>query len=114
MEMIYKIVPASLWHEAKNSGCLAGTEADLADGFIHFSTSEQICETAEKYFAGQDGLILVAAEKNRLGGALRFEPSRDGALFPHLYGTLQLDAVVWAKPLRLLPNGKHDFAGLFA
>jgi uncharacterized protein (DUF952 family) len=68
--------------------------------------------TAKKYFAGQDGLLLIAVDKNRLGGALRFEASRGGALFPHLYATLPLDAVVFAKPLTLLPDGRHDFAGL--
>jgi uncharacterized protein (DUF952 family) len=77
---------------------LQGAPNDLADGFFHFSTAGQIRETAEKYFAGQDGLVLIAAEKNRLGEALRFEPSRGGALFPHLYATLALDAVVFANP----------------
>ncbi len=112
MELVYKIVPALLWREAEGAGFFAGTEADRADGFIHFSTAEQTRETAEKYFVGQDGLILVAADKNRLGDALRFDPARGGRLFPHLYSTLRLDAVVWAMPLRLLPDGRHDFAGL--
>ena len=112
MELVYKILPATLWREAEEAGFFDGTEADLADGFIHFSTPEQLRETAKKYFAGQDGLLLIAADKNRLGGALRFEASRGGALFPHLYATLQLDAVVFAKPLTLLPDGRHDFAGL--
>ena len=111
MDLIYKILPASLWRDAEESGFFGGTEAELAGAFIHFSTAEQIRETAAKYFAGQDGLILVAADKNRLGKALRFEASRGGALFPHLYATLPLDAVVWAKPLTLLPDGGHDFAG---
>ncbi len=112
MELVYKILPASLWRDAEEAGFFVGTEADLADGFLHFSTKEQIRETAQKYFAGQDGLLLIAADKNRLGGALRFEFSRGGALFPHLYGTLPLDAVVFAKPLHLLPDGRHDFGFL--
>jgi uncharacterized protein (DUF952 family) len=113
MELVYKILPALLWRDAEETGFFDGTEADLADGFIHFSTAEQIRETAEKYFAGQDGLLLVAADKSLLGEALRFEPSRGGTRFPHLYATLPLDAVVWVKPLRLLPDGRHDLAGLF-
>ncbi len=110
--LVYKILPASLWRDAEKAGVFGGTEADLADGFIHFSTEEQIRETAQKYFAGQDGLLLIAADKDRLGGALRFVASGGGALFPHLYGTLPLDAVVFAKNLTLLPDGRHDFAGL--
>jgi uncharacterized protein (DUF952 family) len=112
MDLIYKILPASLWRDVEENGFFAGTEAELAGGFIHFSTAEQIRETATKYFADQGGLILVAADKGRLGEALRFEPSRGGALFPHLYATLPLDAVVWVKPLPLLADGNHDFAEL--
>ena len=110
MEMIYKIVPASLWRLAEETGSFNGTQTDLADGFLHFSTAEQVRETAEKYFKGQDALLLIAVDKNRLGKALRFEPSRGGALFPHLYAPLPRDAVVFAKPLRLLPDGQHDFS----
>src|SRR5262245_12415455 len=111
MDLLYKILPASLWRDAEESGFFDETEAELAGGFIHFSTAEQIRETAQKYFAGQHGLLLIAADKNRLGKALRFEASRGGALFPHLYATLPLDAIVFAKPLPLLPDGQHDFAG---
>jgi uncharacterized protein (DUF952 family) len=112
MELIYKILPAVLWREAEEMGALNGTPGDRADGFIHFSTATQIRETAERYFAGQDGLVLVAADKDRLGEALRFEPSRGGALFPHLYGPLPLEAVIWAKPLPLREDGRHDVTGL--
>jgi uncharacterized protein (DUF952 family) len=112
MELIYKIVPAVLWREAEEMGALNGTPADRADGFLHFSTAAQIRETAERYFAGQDGLVLIAADKDRLGEALRFEPSRGGALFPHLYGLLPLEAAVFARPLPLLEDGRHDFTGL--
>ena len=111
-DLIYKIVPASLWREAEETGTLQGTEADRADGFLHFSTAGQIRETAEKYFAGQDGLTLIAADKNRLGAALRFEPSRGGALFPHLFGPMPVEAAVFAKALPLLEDGRHDFTGL--
>ncbi len=112
MELIYKIVPAVVWREAEETGALDGTPADRADGFLHFSAAGQIRETAEKYFAGQDGLVLVAADKDRLGEALRHEPSRGGALFPHLYGSLPLEAVVFAKTLPLLADGRHDFSEL--
>ncbi len=112
MELIYKIVPAVVWREAEETGALDGTPADRADGFLHFSAAGQIRETAEKYFAGQGGLVLVAADKDRLGAALRLEPSRGGALFPHLYGSLPLEAVVFAKTLPLLADGRHDFSEL--
>jgi uncharacterized protein (DUF952 family) len=112
MELIYKIVPAVLWREAEEMGALNGSPADRADGFLHFSTAAQIRETAERYFAGQDGLVLIAADKDQLGEALRFEPSRGGALFPHLYGPLPLEAAVFARPLPLLEDGRHDFRGL--
>lgn len=112
MDIIYKILPASLWRKAQDKGRFDGAPADLADGYIHFSTAEQAEATAAKYFKGQDDLLLIAVDTKRLGDGLRFEPSRGGMLFPHLYLALPLDAVVWAKPLPLRPDGKYDFAGL--
>jgi uncharacterized protein (DUF952 family) len=112
VELIYKILPASLWQEAQARGRFTGAPADLADGFIHFSLRAQVEETAAKWFFGQAGLLLIAAYPARLGRALRFEPSRGGALFPHLYSALPVDAVVFAKLLPLQPDGGHDFAGL--
>jgi uncharacterized protein (DUF952 family) len=112
VDLIYKIVPLSLWREAENCGSFTGAPADLADGFIHFSLREQLEETAAKWFSGQADLMLVAVDPARLGDALRFEPSRGGALFPHLYAALPLDAVVFAKPLPLRPDGQHSFAGI--
>jgi uncharacterized protein (DUF952 family) len=94
MELIYKVVPTALWREAQETGAFNGTPADRTDGFLHFSTAGQIHETAEKFFAGQGGLVLVTADKDRLGEALRFEPSRGGALFTHLYGPLPVEAAV--------------------
>jgi uncharacterized protein (DUF952 family) len=112
MDLIYKIVPASLWREAQGRGRFTGAPADLADGFIHFSLRAQLEETAAKWFFGQEDLMLIAADPTALGEALRFEPSRGGALFPQLYADLPLDAVVFAKPLPLRPDGGHDFTGL--
>ncbi|MCI0468352.1 MAG: DUF952 domain-containing protein [Beijerinckiaceae bacterium] len=112
MELIYKIITVSHWRDAKEIGSFAGMETDLVDGFMHFSTAGQIRETAAKHFKGQDGLMLIAASRNLLSEALRFEPSRGGALFPHLYGSLPLDAVAWAMALRPLPDGGFDFSFL--
>ena len=111
MVLIYKIVPEKLWREAEAKGRFDGSTVDLADGFIHFSQAGQLAETAAKWFSGQTDLWLLAVDADRLGEALRFEPSRGGALFPHLYGALPLAAVVFAKPLPLRPDGRHDFTG---
>jgi uncharacterized protein (DUF952 family) len=82
---------------------------DLADGYIHFSTAAQARETAAKHFAGQADLVLVAVDAGALGTALRWEPSRGGQLFPHLYAELPMAAVRWVKPLPLGPDGVHVF-----
>ena len=110
--MIYKICPASLWQSAEPEGVFRGAAVDRADGYIHVSTAEQVAETAARHFAGQDDLVLVAVDAAALGDALKWEPSRGGALFPHLYGALPLTAVRWAKPLRLGADGRHAFADL--
>ncbi|MGH6793799.1 MAG: DUF952 domain-containing protein [Methylocella sp.] len=113
VDLIYKLAPASLWRKAQDKGRFDGTPADIADGYIHFSTAEQAETTAAKYFSGTGDLLLIAVDAKRLGDGLRYEASRGGAPFPHLYSALPLDAVAWAKPLPLLPDGGHDFAGLF-
>lgn len=107
MPRLYKIVPVSLWREAERAGVFCGSEHDRRDGFIHFSTAEQVAETAAKHFAGQHDLLLVAVDGAALGEALKWEPSRGGALFPHLYGELVLSAVMSVAALPLGPNGKH-------
>ena len=109
---IYKIVPATLWQDALKNGEFKGAAIDLTDGFIHFSTADQAKETAALYFAGQDGLLLVAVDGEKLGDKLVYEVSRAGALFPHLFATLPLDAVIWEKPLPLDANGSHVFPEL--
>ena len=109
MPTLYKIIAASHWRAAEHDGVFRGSADDLRDGFIHFSTADQAEETAAKYFSGQDDLLLISVDGARLGGALKWEPARGGALFPHLYGELALGAVIKVEPLPLLPNGRHTF-----
>ena len=109
---IYKIVPETLWAEAMTRGSLVGAPVDRADGFIHFSTSAQVRETAAKHFAGQVDLVLVAVDVSLLGEQLRWEVSRGRALFPHLYDALSLGAVRSVKPLPLGPDRRHLFPEL--
>ena len=106
--MIYKICPASAWREAERQGVYRGSADDLRDGYIHFSTAAQVGETARKHFSGQTGLLLVAVDADALGGVLRWEPSRNNELFPHLYGELDLGAVREVKDLRARADGSHD------
>lgn len=110
---VYKICPEDLWREAERNGVFTGALVDLADGFIHFSTNAQAIETARRHFAAKDGLLLVAVDAERLGSALKYEVSRGGDLFPHLYAPLDLAAVRWVKPLPLGPEG-HNFPDLDA
>jgi uncharacterized protein (DUF952 family) len=112
MNVIYKICPRALWQEAERDGVFRGAPVDRADGYIHFSTAEQVRETAARHFAGQDDLVLVAVDAAALGPALKWEPSRGGALFPHLYGDLPLRLARSVEPLRLGPDGVHRFPEL--
>ena len=109
MTVIYKICPQALWQEAEAKGVFDGAPIDHNDGYIHFSTAEQARETAAKHFSGQDDLLLIAVEGDKLGDTLKWEPSRGGALFPHLYGALDVSNVEWVKPLPLKADGNHDF-----
>jgi uncharacterized protein (DUF952 family) len=111
---IYKICPEALWRTAEAEGRFDGAPIDHQDGYIHFSTAEQAVETAAKHFAGQSGLLLVAVDADALGDVLKWEVSRGGALFPHLYGVLPLTAVKWVKPLPLAASGLHDFPAMDA
>jgi uncharacterized protein (DUF952 family) len=104
--LIYKILTAAEWREAERAGVFVGSTVDRQDGFIHFSTAAQVRETAARHFAGQNDLLLVAVCTHAL--TLRWEPSRGGALFPHLYGPLPLDAVRQVSPLPLDADG-HRF-----
>jgi uncharacterized protein (DUF952 family) len=96
---IYKICDQASWRAALATGQYRGSEVDVRDGFIHFSTAEQLAETAAKHFAGQTDLVLVAVDGDTLGALLKWEPSRGGALFPHLYAALPITAVRWSRPL---------------
>ncbi len=107
MTTIYKICETAHWAEAERAGEFRGSTVDLADGYIHFSTADQVAETAARHFAGMADLVLVAVAAGELSGALKWEPSRGGALFPHLYGVLPVAAVRWVKPLRLDGRGRH-------
>ena len=107
--LIYKIFRAPEWAELGRDGDTAGAPIDLADGFIHFSTAAQAAETAAKHFAGAEGLVLAAVEADTLGPDLRWEPSRGGALFPHLYRRLRRDEIAWTAPLPIGPDGAHLF-----
>jgi uncharacterized protein (DUF952 family) len=109
---IYKICDTAAWQSAERTGEFAGASVDLADGYIHFSTADQVAETAARHFAGQRDLVLVAVATDALGRALKWEPSRGGALFPHLYGKLPMRAVRWTKSLPLGPDGRHVFPDL--
>ena len=111
---IYKICENALWREAERAGLFRGAPVDARDGFIHFSTAAQVRETAPRHFAGAADLMLIAVETAALGGALRWEVSRGGDLFPHLYGPLPLAAVLWAKPLPLGGDRRHVFPELAA
>jgi uncharacterized protein (DUF952 family) len=112
MDLLYKICPRDLWEAAARAGVFAGAPVDHQDGFIHLSTAGQVAETARRHFAGAGDLLLVAVRADRLGPGLRFEPSRGGDLFPHLYGPLALDAVAWTAPLPLDAQGAHRFPDL--
>jgi uncharacterized protein (DUF952 family) len=106
--LVLKIFRRAEWDAFRAAGETAGAPIDLADGYIHFSTPTQVVETADRYFATESDLVLVAFDADALGGALRWEPSRGGALFPHLYRRLTIDDVVWDKSLPLGATG-HIF-----
>jgi uncharacterized protein (DUF952 family) len=112
MHIIYKICSELLWREAEKAGIFAGAPVDIQDGYLHFSTGQQVRETAARHFAGGGDLLLIAVDANLLGEALRYEPSRGGDLFPHLYAALPLSSVLWVKPLPLGADGHHVFPDL--
>ncbi|MBC8130695.1 MAG: DUF952 domain-containing protein [Rhizobiaceae bacterium] len=106
---IYKIVPRALWRDAEAQGRFEGAPVDLADGYIHFSTALQVRETASRHFAREEDLLLVGVDPVLLGDALKWEPSRGGQLFPHLYGVLSMESVLFMEPLPVDAAGYHVF-----
>jgi uncharacterized protein (DUF952 family) len=105
MSKIYKILPKAEWDAARAAGAFAGSAVDLADGFIHFSGHDTAQRTAQLYFKGQAGLMLLTVEADDLGEALKWEASRDGALFPHLFRDLKVDEVIAERALELDADG---------
>ena len=112
MRRIYKLWPASAWREAERQGVYRGSADDARDGFIHFSQAAQVAETARKHYAGQTGLFLIEVDADALGEALRFEPSRNDELFPHLYGELDLGAVTAVHEMHTRSDGFHNIPEL--
>jgi uncharacterized protein (DUF952 family) len=107
MVMIYKVCGQIEWAIAEAVGQYEGSADDARDGFIHFSTGTQLAGTLAKHFAGRDDLLLIAVAPEALGEALKWEPSRGGDLFPHLYAALPVSAALWAKPLSRDARGHH-------
>ncbi|MFY0311752.1 DUF952 domain-containing protein [Leisingera sp. D0M16] len=106
--LIYKIFRADEWAALQAAGETRGAPIDVADGYVHFSTATQAAETAAKHFAGAEGLTLLACDAEAMGDDLKWEISRGGAEFPHLYRNIRMSDVVWAEPLPLV-EGTHQF-----
>ena len=111
--LIYKIFRRAEWMQFRDAGLTSGAPIDLTDGYIHFSTAAQVAETAAKHFAAESDLVLLALDSTRLGADLRWEPSRGGALFPHLYRPLRREDVLWDKSLPLGATGHIFPEGVF-
>jgi uncharacterized protein (DUF952 family) len=109
---IYKILSRGEWLAALDEGRFEGSADDRADGFIHFSNASQAQETAARHFHGKGDLMVLAVEAEVLGSALRWEPSRGGALFPHLYGELVCERVIEARAVHLMDDGTPDLGDL--
>lgn len=110
MSLVYKILPAEEWERAEALGRFEGSAIDLKDGYIHLSAASQVNETARLHFHGREQLVLVILESDALGEALKWEPSRGGALFPHLYGPLDVALALDVKPLALGADGAPQIA----
>ena len=110
--MIYHMCPEAVWTASVAAGRYDGTEDDRRDGFIHFSTAAQIAESARRHRAGQSGLLLISVDADALGHRVRWETSRGGDLFPHLYGPLLPDEAAKIEKLPLGPDGNHVFPPL--
>ena len=104
-DFVYKVADGKSFEAARQRGVYAGAPIDLADGFIHLSTAEQLAETLRLHFKGQGGLLLAAVDTSKLGEGLHWEPSRGGALFPHFYGKLEMSAVAWTEAIAVDEEG---------
>ncbi|WP_042244416.1 DUF952 domain-containing protein [Paracoccus sp. PAMC 22219] len=102
---IFKVFRAAEWAQMQQDGRTLGAPIDLADSYIHFSTAEQLPVTLSKHFANEDGLVLLACDPHAMAPDLRWEPSRGGALFPHLYRALTLSDILWSRPIALTDDG---------
>ena len=110
--IVYKICDRRLWQAAEKVGLFSGAEIDIEDGFIHFSTADQLPSTLALHFEGRNNLVLIAVDAFTLGKEIIYEEARDGALFPHLYQSLSMKHVVWVKPLSLDKAGVHTLPEL--
>lgn len=106
---VFKVLPARLWQDAVRSGAFTGSADDVRDGFIHLSTAEQVAGTLAKYFREQSDLLVIAFASGDFGPSLKWESSRGGALFPHVYGNIPVALALWQKPLPLGADGVPIF-----
>jgi uncharacterized protein (DUF952 family) len=106
-QIVYKICDQKLWSDTEQAGVFIGAEIDLADGFIHFSTFDQVASTLALHFAGRKNLLLIAVDAAAMGEQIVYEAARGGTLFPHLYRSLSLEFVLSAKPIIIGDNGEH-------
>lgn len=107
--LLYKVMPKDIWNTVGQSGVFRGSGIDHEDGYIHLSAGDQVVETVSKHFAGQEDLVLVAVDEDDLGESLKWEPSRGGALFPHVYGTIDAEAFRSHWELPVGEDGDHLF-----
>mmetsp|Transcript_25511 Transcript_25511/g.38689 ORF Transcript_25511/g.38689 Transcript_25511/m.38689 type:complete len:116 (-) Transcript_25511:347-694(-) len=107
MTLVYKILTDEQWDDLERKKEIAGAPIDVEDGFVHLSAENQVAGTLAKHFSGQTNLVLAAVEEDSLGKALKWEVSRDGAKFPHLYSKFRMEHVVWKETIILGADGKH-------
>ncbi|MFA7429053.1 MAG: DUF952 domain-containing protein [Rhodospirillaceae bacterium] len=111
-QRLYRLLPAADWRQAVADGAYRGAAHDAADGFIHLSTADQVEETAAKHYGGVPDLMVLTVDSARLDGEVKWEPSRGGKLFPHLYGTVPLEAVLGAELVATDRDGAYTFPHL--
>jgi uncharacterized protein (DUF952 family) len=107
-EFIYKITTKSLWYEAQKTGILQGMPIDINDGYMHFSTKDQLFETLRLHFKGQRDIFLLGVRTKDIAQNLKWEASRGSNLFPHLYATLKTSIIAFAKPIEVDANGQTE------